>query len=148
MLCDGNEFNGYKRNYHASIGWRCGNRRCMLDGNGRLSSLNNRGGTVFHPFYFYGGIMYTYKIDHVLVQGNAQLKLLYTLVEQNERIISLLEGLKTADKEGIKEVKTVYKPEKKATTGSPKIYACNKCGAEFDKPITKATHMRGCKGKV
>ncbi len=63
--------------------------------------------------------MYKYKLDHASIRSSVELTLLYTIVEQNERIIELL--LKQNG-----------------------LFACETCGEVFNTPVQKATHVRSC----
>jgi hypothetical protein len=82
---------------------------------------------VVTPSYILGGFMeYKYSkdgklnFDTVTIENNIVAKLLYTVIEQNEKIIQLLQG----------EIKK---------------YKCT-CGMEFNTSIEKAQHARKCKG--
>lgn len=66
-----------------------------------------------------------YKLDHVIIDGNMQYKLLYTIIEQNERLIELLSPCSEEPK---------------------KVLSCEVCGMTFDKPIQKASHVKKCRG--
>ncbi len=90
-----------------------------------------------------------YKLDHGRIRGTISNELLYTLVEQNEKIIELLQNLQP--KKEIKQ-KPVDKPKKK--TENKKVLTCPKCGKTeskgkpFDNKQKLSAHFRACKGVV
>lgn len=86
--------------------------------------------------------MYKYKLDNSVIEDSMELKLLYTIFEQNEEIIKLLKmQIPTIS---IPSVWTDIKESPSVTTVGVG-YICDKCGKSFDKPIQKAAHVRSCK---
>ncbi len=89
---------------------------------------------------------YRYKVDFYNIESNSTNKLMYTLIEQNEKIINLLKEMRnkdatvtvtTSDAQTI-TLETTDKPDKK--------YKCDLCPESFNTPIEKGRHMRSHKG--